>query len=102
MPDEIPAHVENGVVVVCPVGEVDLDAAPSLRAALRRAVQTAAQAVRVDLTAVTFVDSTALAAMVDAWNEAGARGITFCLERAAPNVQRVLDITGLDRLLCRA
>jgi anti-sigma B factor antagonist len=100
MPDEIPVQVQGGIVIVCPVGELDLAAAPALRAALRRALHVADQGVRVDLSAVTFLDSTALAALVETWREAEATEMSFCVDRAAPNVRRVLEITRLDSLIC--
>ncbi len=60
------------VVELQPSGELDLAAAPSLRAALGRALESGAAAVCVDLSAVTFLDSTGLNVFVDAV-AAGAR-----------------------------
>jgi len=100
MPEEMPVQEHDGTVVVCPEGELDLAVADDLRRALTRALELAREAVRVDLGAVTFMDSTALAALVDAWRYAERRGVAFCLVRPAPNVRRVLAITGLERLLC--
>jgi anti-sigma B factor antagonist len=100
MPYEIPVQVDGDIVMVRPVGELDLAAAPSLRTALQRAFDAAADAVRVDLSAVTFLDSTALTVLVEAWREAETRVLAFCVGSPAPNVRRVLDITGLDRLIC--
>jgi anti-sigma B factor antagonist len=100
MPIKIAFQVEGGIVIVCPVGELDLAAAPSLRTALWRAFDLADDAVRVDLRAVTFLDSTALTVLVEAWREGEARDLAFCVAGTAPNVRRVLDITGLDRLVC--
>jgi anti-anti-sigma factor len=100
MPEAIPVQEHDGTVVVCPVGELDLAVADELRSALARAVEFAHRGVRIDLGAVTFVDSTALAALVHAWRHAERRGIALCVVRPAPNVRRVLAITGLERLLC--
>ena len=91
---------ESGTIVVGPEGELDLAAADSFRTALQAAVRSADRAVKVDLAAVTFIDSTALAVLVDAWRRARERDVVLCVLRPAPNVRRVLDITGLDRLLC--
>ena len=99
-PGELPVHADDGAVVVRPAGELDLAAAPSLRAALEGALARAEGTVRVDLGAVTFVDSTALAILVEVWRRAKEREITLCVEHPAANVRRVLGITGLDRLLC--
>ena len=98
--EEMPMEDHSETIVVCPEGELDLAAAGSLRTALEEAVRTADRAVQVDLAAVTFIDSTALAVLVDAWRQATERDVVLCVLRPAPNVRRVLHITGLDRLLC--
>ena len=100
MPDEIVVQDQGGTVVVCPAGELDLVTADSFRAALEGAVQVAGGGVQVDLALVTFVDSTALAVLVDVWRQARERQLGFCVARPAPNVRRVLEITGLAPLLC--
>lgn len=83
---------ENRVTVA---GEVDVDTAPRLTTALLAAVRTA-QHVVVDLTAVTFMDSQGLAALVRARREAEARGGTVSLTGVTPRIRKLLRITGLD------
>jgi len=100
VPEEVAVEDQSGTIVVCPEGELDLPAAESFRTALQAAVRDADRAVQVDLAAVTFVDSTALAVLVDAWRQARQRGLVLCVLHPAPNVRRVLAITGLDQLLC--
>jgi len=99
MSQEIPVWVDDGRAVVCPIGEIDVSNTRQLRAALERALATGVPAVVVDLGSVTFVDSTALSALVEAWRQAAQREIEFHLTGPAPNVRRVLEITQLDRLL---
>jgi anti-sigma B factor antagonist len=99
LPEEVAVDEQNGTIVVCPAGDLDLAVADSFRTALEDAVRTANRAVHVDLAAVTFIDSTAVGVLVDAWRQAGERNVALCVLRPAPNVRRVLAITGLDRLL---
>src|SRR5262245_47647350 len=98
--EEVAVEDESGTIVVCPEGELDLAVASSFRILLQDALGRADRAVHVDLAGVTFIDSTALAVLVDAWRQAAERGLVLCVLRPMPNVRRVLDITGLDRLLC--
>jgi anti-sigma B factor antagonist len=98
-PDEIPLTRHDRVVELRPSGELDLAAAPSLRAALGRALESGATSVCVDLSAVTFLDSTGLDVFVDASRQARGLGISFVLTGAAANVRRVFDITNLGELL---
>ena len=99
VPEEVAVDDESGTIVVCPEGELDLVVADSFRMELQDAVRRAARAVQVDLGAVTFLDSTTLAVLVDTWRQAAEHGVTLCVLRPAPNVRRVLAITGLDQLL---
>jgi anti-anti-sigma factor len=99
VPEEVAVEDESETIVVCPEGELDLAVADSFRTALQDAVRRADRAVQVDMAAVTFIDSTALAALIDAWRQARQRDVVLCVLRPAPNVRRVLDITGLDQLL---
>jgi anti-sigma B factor antagonist len=49
-----------------------------------------------DLAAVTFMDSTAIGALVQLHNAANEDGKRLVLVSVAPRVLRVLEITGLD------
>jgi anti-anti-sigma factor len=90
---------DDGTAVVSPAGELDLSQVPPLRAAFERALAVGVKAVHVDLGAVTFVDSTALSVLVEAWRRTRRREVGFRLTDPAPNVRRVLEITKLDRLV---
>lgn len=53
----------------------------------------------VDLSALTFIDSSGLTALVHAHNKILGRGHSFELRGASGSVQRVFEITGLSNLL---
>ncbi len=91
-------QVADGAHLVSAWGELDLYAAPALKEALRAAVASGAEVVVVDLTAVTFVDSTALGALVAASRQAGdaTRMHIACTN---PEIVRTFDVTGIDRVL---
>jgi anti-sigma B factor antagonist len=88
----------NGTFVVAASGEVDLYTATELERALASSVTEGAAQLVVDLSGATFIDSTALHVLLPAARQ---------LERAAgelivvvpdPNVRKVFEITGFDRL----
>ena len=93
---------EQGVVVSVE-GEVDVSNAPELRAALEQAVEQAASLpqpqVRIDLSQVSYIDSTGIGVLVGAAHRSGELGVTVSLERLQRNVIRVLTMLGLDTLL---
>lgn len=96
--DEIAIHLDAGVATVSPTGELDLATAPALRSALERAVSMGPQRIRVSLRAVSFIDSTGLAALVHGWRVASDQGVGFTVAEPAPHVRRVMEITHLERL----
>ena len=54
--------------------------------------------VAVDLSGVQFMDSSALSALVQAYERARERAQQFVLLRPSPACAKVLNITGLDRV----
>jgi anti-anti-sigma factor len=77
-------------------GEIDAAGAPALRAALAELREVVGgDAVVLDLSEVTFMDSSGLAALVDA--SSGGRRVE--VRRPSPIVRRVIEMTGLDGLL---
>ena len=98
MPIDV-AHSPTGKVVVVRLsGEQDLSTAPDLREVLYEACQ-AAELVVLDLTACTFLDSTALGVCAGAYKRLGMRGASLIGLNATGTVRRVLAITGMDQLL---
>jgi len=83
------------VLVLSLAGELDLADAAALREALRDAVERSPKRLVVDLTEVTFVDSTVLGALVEARSKLG--GDAFALAAPGLEVRRALEVSGLDR-----
>lgn len=87
----------QGCAVVTAGGEIDVHTSPGLSDALRAGDASSDQIV-LDLTAVTFLDSTGLSAMVTALNRTRERGGSMSLVGPSGVVRRVLAITELDRV----
>ncbi len=84
-------------VVVGVVGELDLHTAPVLREHLVDVIDgPGTRFVAVDLSAVGFMDSTAIHVLVQALQLARERGGDLTLTGVPPPARRVLDICGLD------
>jgi anti-sigma B factor antagonist len=77
-------------------GELDLAVAPWLRDQLDALYVGGADSVLVDLSAATFLDSTALGVLVSALNRSRERGGVVHLIVQEPQIIRVLTITGLE------
>lgn len=87
----------RGCLVTRLAGEIDLSNASGLERHLTDFVKTAP--VVVDLALVTFMDSTALSAMIAAYHRAAAAGTSIRLAGARGPVRKVLDLTRLTTLL---
>jgi anti-sigma B factor antagonist len=79
-------------------GELDLASSPALRAALADLADGVGD-VTVDLSAVTFIDSTALSILVHAHVESSAVGGRLIVTNPSPVVVRILHLAGLFTLL---
>jgi anti-anti-sigma factor len=99
--DTTPQHLPSVTVVRAPSDELDLSCARSLRRVLDEAHRPSALVV-LDLDGVTFLDSAALAVVLDAERRLGEVGGALVLVNVAVPVLRVLRICGLaERLVSR-
>ena len=88
---------ENGeTLVVQLTGELDLYTAPAVRAALLESVDRRPARGVVDLANVTFIDSTAHGALVEARSRLGSKD-AFVLAAPGLETRRALEVSGLHR-----
>lgn len=82
------------------VGELDMANAATLATELEQAEVDGAETITVDMRALEFIDSTGIAVLVAAHRRANADGQRLAFIRSqATGVQRVMDVTGLDKEL---
>lgn len=91
---ELRIHQLAGCIVVHPAGEVDLSNSDALRNHLDGLVDRGH--VVLDLSGLSFLDSTALGALITVRKRAALRGTSLHLAGAYGTALRVLQITGLD------
>lgn len=85
------------VFMVTLSGDVDLRHSPALRKALME-LMFAHRPVVVDLSGVTYVDSSGVAGLVEAYQMARKNGTGFTLASISDPVRRVLQLARLDRV----
>ena len=88
----------NGHSMVRADGELDVSTAPQLRQTITTAIDEGAGTVIVDLTAVTFMDSTTLGVLIGAHNRVRESGGAIGVVCPDDRVRRVFRITGLDKV----
>ena len=90
---------DAGIAVVEVAGEVDVYTAPTLRQHLRDATGGSTPKVVVDMSEVTFLDSTGLGVLVGAMGRVREAEGTMRLVVNSDHILKVLRITGLDALI---
>jgi anti-sigma B factor antagonist len=90
---------QDGTVCVRVTGEVDLCTAPELELALTREIDAGSK-VLLDLSRVSFIDSSGLRAIAMAARMAQSNGSALELDSSLPDqARRVIEISGLHGLL---
>jgi len=88
----------NGWTVVHVSGDIDVYTAPALRNKLNETVEGGGHRLVVDLGDVGFVDSTGLGSLIGVFKHLRSQEGEMRLAAAQPNVVRVIEITGLDKV----
>jgi anti-anti-sigma factor len=91
----------DGVATLSPQGDLDMETSPDLIETANREVTGGAHRVVINLSAVTFVDSSGIGALVMLWRTIGDQPGGFAITAPSRAVQSVLETTGIDRLLER-
>lgn len=86
------------IAIVTARGDIDLVTAPHLRTAVDAVLAEAPRAVVLDLTAVTFLASVGIAALLDVRTAAGEE-LPVAVAARGPATARPLDLLGLTEIL---
>ena len=85
----------DGVVTVALTGEVDVLTVDQVRTSLAEAIADQPRSVVVDLSDLSFIDSTGLGALIFGFQRARDAGIAFRLRRPSSGVRQILVVSGL-------
>jgi anti-sigma B factor antagonist len=96
---DVMSEDRDGLVHVALVGELDLSTVAKVQEELRRVEASSPATLVVDLSKLTFLDSTGLRCIVTADERARAEGRRIVIVRGPDAVQRVFAITRLEERL---
>ena len=77
-------------------GEVDLYSSPELRKSILKTVPSARGTLAIDLSGVTYIDSSGVATLVEGLRSAGKNDTGFVLVSPSSAVMQVLELARLD------
>ncbi len=89
---------QDGYHIVKVAGEVDLSWSTELRDAILQGLD-ASKPVLVELSQVSYIDSSGIASFVEGYQRARKAKLKFMLVSASPPVMAVLKLARLDRVL---
>ncbi|WP_158566757.1 STAS domain-containing protein [Actinomadura craniellae] len=91
------ARAHGPFAVVALAGELDMTGVSTAERTIRSARSDHSPHLVLDLTGLTFMDSTGLRVLLQAQRQTTAQQGTLALAAPAPAVRRVIEVTGLDR-----
>jgi anti-anti-sigma factor len=91
----VEVKADDGRVLVCPVGELDLATSRGLEVTILDLLERGNGCVVIDLRALTFLDSTGIRTLVTAHHRARDLGAQMPVILGGTATRRVLEITGL-------
>ena len=88
---------ESGFAIVELTGDVDLSCSPEARKVILECL-TGKQPTLVDLSAVTYIDSSGVASLVEGFQTAKKKGVEFGLLGVSEAALSVLELARLDKV----
>jgi anti-sigma B factor antagonist len=89
---------EAGHYVIAARGEIDLFTAPELKQVITEVIESGERRVAIDLSEVSFLDSTALGVLIGAVKRLRSRGGALAVINTDSSIAKTFEITGLDQI----
>ena len=80
-------------------GEMDISSEDTFAATVGACIADGASEVLVDLSRLTFIDSSGLRMLIELWQKSRKNGLDLSMVQGTGQVRRTMEIAGLDRLL---
>jgi anti-anti-sigma factor len=89
----------DGRAIVAAAGELDIASAPQFLSSIAALSQPSTSAIAIDLSALTFIDSSGINALRTAVRSANARGVGAIVAAPSERVLKVLELVRLGDIL---
>ena len=91
-------EIDDQTHVISLGGEIDLYTAPEFKERMVELIEAGKKNIVVDLSEATFIDSTTLGVLVGGVKRLRPSGGSLALVCSDQNIQKIFEITGLDRV----
>ncbi|MCL1895625.1 MAG: STAS domain-containing protein [Clostridiales bacterium] len=81
-------------------GEIDISNAKDLKAKLEDSLAETSQSITIDLSELRYIDSTGLGVIIGVYSTIKKEGLSVKVINPRDNVKKLLNISGLDSVLC--
>lgn len=92
-------QLDEATRLIAIAGDLDISNSRDLRTRVRRALSEGVQTLVIDLTDVMHIDSSALAALIEAHQRTSERRGKLLLVVTSMSVRRTIEVRGLDGVL---
>lgn len=89
-------RTQSGIPVLGVVGEIDVYTAPEFKSAINRAIETGTTKLVIDLTQVSYMDSSGFGTLLSATKRVRPKGGSINLVGCSEAIERMMRITRLD------
>ena len=89
---------KNGLTVCCIEGEVDINSSPAIKKSFDKLIASKTPKIIVNLSKVTYVDSSGLATLVEVLKNMRSYGGKLRLTNMSSKVKSLFEITKLEKL----
>ena len=94
---EVSSRKENAAYIIAVSGDVDMESSPALRAEIQRALKTA-KCVKLDLKAVSYLDSSGVAVLIQGLKWAQKIDVEYRLLDPSSQAKAVIELAQLQQL----
>jgi len=95
--EEIRFEKTDDGCIIYATGEIDLSNSQELRKTILAALKTN-QKVSVDLSSVSYIDSSGIASLVEGLQFSKSKGKDFCLCKPSKQVKAIMELARLDQV----
>jgi anti-sigma B factor antagonist len=85
--------------IVCHIeGEININSTPQVKKALAKLITKKTQAITIDFSKITYIDSSGLAMLIEVFKETRLYGGSLQLANLSPRIKNIFEIKKLDKL----